>query len=156
LLLCIGGAQQIFLILCQLTYNQKEKKILRNQPTRNKNRLWQPCLLTDPDEISNLYRGPSIDASYQVLVHLAFSFNFDKKKFVVEWIVSSMVCWRISSIFYGIFSSPGQRQCELLPSKMFYGPSICHKFKVHKKNPVIYFKKLIIMLIHFKFGHILA
>ena len=35
---------------------------------------------------------------------------------VVEWIVSSMVCWRISSIFYGIFSSPGQRQCELLPS----------------------------------------
>jgi hypothetical protein len=40
---------------------------LRNQPTRNKNRLWQPCLLTDPDEISNLYRGPSIDASYQVL-----------------------------------------------------------------------------------------
>jgi hypothetical protein len=45
-----------------------------------------------------------------------FSFNFDKKKFVVEWIVSSMVCWRISSIFYGIFSSPGQRQCELLPS----------------------------------------
>jgi hypothetical protein len=30
-----------------------------------------------------------------------FSFNFDKKKIVVEWIVSSMVCWRISSIFYG-------------------------------------------------------
>jgi hypothetical protein len=38
---------------------------------RNKNRLWQACLLTDQDEISNLYRGPSIDASYQVSVHLA-------------------------------------------------------------------------------------
>ena len=25
----------------------------------------------DRDEISNLYRGPSIDVSYQVLVHLA-------------------------------------------------------------------------------------
>jgi hypothetical protein len=25
----------------------------------------------DRDEISNLYRGPSIDASYQVSVHLA-------------------------------------------------------------------------------------
>jgi hypothetical protein len=25
----------------------------------------------DRNEISNLYRGPSIDASYQVLVHLA-------------------------------------------------------------------------------------
>ena len=29
-----------------------------------------PCLLTDRDEISNLYRGPFIDASYQILVHL--------------------------------------------------------------------------------------
>jgi hypothetical protein len=30
----------------------------------------ETCLLTDRDEISNLYRGPSIDASYQVSVHL--------------------------------------------------------------------------------------
>jgi hypothetical protein len=28
-------------------------------------------MLTDRNEISNLYRGPSIDASYQVSVHLA-------------------------------------------------------------------------------------
>jgi hypothetical protein len=28
-------------------------------------------LLTYRDKISNLYRGPSIDASYQVTVHLA-------------------------------------------------------------------------------------
>ena len=28
----------------------------------------------DRDEMSNLYRGPSIDASYQVLVHLAEGF----------------------------------------------------------------------------------
>jgi hypothetical protein len=27
---------------------------------------WQPCLLTDRDEMSNLHRGHSIDASYQV------------------------------------------------------------------------------------------
>jgi hypothetical protein len=45
--------------------------ILRNQPIRNKNSLWQPCLLTDQDEISNLYRGPS----NQVLVQLAKQFN---------------------------------------------------------------------------------
>jgi len=32
-------------------------------------------LLTDQDEISNLYRGPSIDASYQVSVHLAKQFQ---------------------------------------------------------------------------------
>ena len=28
-------------------------------------------LLTDQDKISNAYKGPSIDASYQVSVHLA-------------------------------------------------------------------------------------
>jgi hypothetical protein len=32
-------------------------------------------LLTDRDEISNLYRGPSIDASYQVSVQLAKKFQ---------------------------------------------------------------------------------
>jgi hypothetical protein len=30
------------------------------------------CLLTDRDEMSNLYRGPSKDASYQVSVHFGF------------------------------------------------------------------------------------
>jgi hypothetical protein len=32
-------------------------------------------LLTDRDEISNLYRRPSIDASYQVSVQLAKQFQ---------------------------------------------------------------------------------
>jgi hypothetical protein len=32
-------------------------------------------LLIDRDEISNLYRGPSIDASYKVSVHLAKGFQ---------------------------------------------------------------------------------
>jgi hypothetical protein len=32
----------------------------------NQNCLWWPCLLMDRDEMINLYRGPSIDASYQV------------------------------------------------------------------------------------------
>jgi hypothetical protein len=31
----------------------------------------EPYLLMDRDEMSNLYRGPPIDASYQVSVHLA-------------------------------------------------------------------------------------
>jgi hypothetical protein len=37
--------------------------------------LRQPCLLTERDEISILYRGPSIDASYQVSVQLAKQFQ---------------------------------------------------------------------------------
>ena len=48
-----------------------EEKIFRNRPIRNKNCLWWPCLPMNRDEMSNLYRGPPIDASYQVSVHLA-------------------------------------------------------------------------------------
>jgi hypothetical protein len=35
---------------------------LKKWPIRNKNCLWCPCLLMDRDKMSNLYRGPSIDA----------------------------------------------------------------------------------------------
>jgi hypothetical protein len=49
---------------------QRRRRFFRNQPIRNKNDLWWPCLLTDWDEMSNLHRWPSIDASYQVSVHL--------------------------------------------------------------------------------------
>jgi hypothetical protein len=56
------------------------EKIYRNEPIRNKNCLWQPCLLTDWDEMSNLYRGPSTDASYQVSVHLAK--RFQRRRFL--------------------------------------------------------------------------
>jgi hypothetical protein len=53
----------------------QRRRFFRNQPIRNKNGLWWPCLLTDRDEMSNLYRGPSIDAFYQVSVHLAEGFQ---------------------------------------------------------------------------------
>jgi hypothetical protein len=37
------------------------------------------CLLTDRDEMSNLYRGHAIDASYQVSVH--FAKQFQRRRF---------------------------------------------------------------------------
>ena len=46
-----------------------------NQPIRNKNCLWWPCLLMDREKMSILKRGPSIDASYQVSLHLAEGFQ---------------------------------------------------------------------------------
>jgi hypothetical protein len=52
-----------------------EEKIFKNQTIRNKNCLWRPCSLTDRGEMSNLHRGPSIDASYQVSIHLAKRFQ---------------------------------------------------------------------------------
>jgi predicted GIY-YIG superfamily endonuclease len=56
-----------------------EEKNLKNQPIRNKSRLWWPCLLMDRDKMNNLYRGPSIDASYQVSAH--FAKRFQRRRF---------------------------------------------------------------------------
>ena len=50
----------------------QRRRFQRNRPIRNKNCMWLPCLLTDRDEMSNLHRGHSIDASYQVLVVAMF------------------------------------------------------------------------------------
>jgi hypothetical protein len=47
------------------------EKIFSNRPIRNTNCLWWPCVLPNWDNISNIYRGPYIDASYQVSIHLA-------------------------------------------------------------------------------------
>ena len=49
----------------------QRRRFFRNQPIRNKNCLWQPCLLMDRHEMSNRHRGLSIDTSYQVSFHLA-------------------------------------------------------------------------------------
>ena len=57
----------------------QRRRFFRNQPIRNKNGLWHPCLLTDWDEMSNPYRGPAIDASYQVSVHL--SLQLQRRRF---------------------------------------------------------------------------
>ena len=56
------------------------EKNFRNRPIWNKNCLWRPCLLMDRDKMSNLYRGPPIDASYQVSVHLAKWFQQVRNK----------------------------------------------------------------------------
>jgi hypothetical protein len=67
--------------------------LFSNQPIRNKNCLWRPCLLTDRDKMSTLYRGPSIDASYQVSVHLAK--RFQRRRFFKNRPIRNKNClWR--------------------------------------------------------------
>jgi hypothetical protein len=51
-------------------FPQKNWFFFRKHTIINMNCLWRPCMLMDRDEMSNLYRGPSIDASYQVSIHL--------------------------------------------------------------------------------------
>ena len=51
----------------------QRRRFFRNRPIRNKNCMWWPCLQADRDEMSNLHRGHSIDASYQVSVVAMFA-----------------------------------------------------------------------------------
>jgi hypothetical protein len=58
----------------------QRRRFFRNQPIRNKNGLCWPCLLTDRDDMSILYRGPAMDVSFQVSVHLAK--RFQRRRFL--------------------------------------------------------------------------
>jgi hypothetical protein len=77
---------------CFFSFSQAviEEKVFRNRPIRNKNCRWLPCLSTDRDEMCNLYRGPSIDASYHVSVH--FAKWFLKRFFKIYQSKTRIVC----------------------------------------------------------------
>ena len=83
----IGASYQISV---HLATRFQRRIFFRNQPIRNKNCLWWPCLLTDQDDISNFYRGPSIDASYKVLIHLAK--QFQRRRFLKTWPIRNKNC----------------------------------------------------------------
>ena len=57
----------------QMAKQFQRRRFFRNRPIRNKNCMWWPCLLTDRDEMSDLHREHSIDASYQVSVVVMFA-----------------------------------------------------------------------------------
>jgi hypothetical protein len=62
-------------VLVHLEKRFQRRIFFRNQPIRNMNCLWWPCLLMDWDKMSNHYRGLSIDVSYHVSDHLAMRFQ---------------------------------------------------------------------------------
>jgi hypothetical protein len=96
----------------------QRRRIKKNQPIRNKNCLWLPCLLTDRDEMSNRNRGLSIDASYQVSVHLAKTVS-EEKNLKNQPIRNKRRLWR---------------QCSLTDgdemSNLYGGPSIDGPYQV--------------------------
>jgi hypothetical protein len=61
-----------------------QRRLFLNRPIQNKNCLWRPCLLAVLDEMCNLYSEPSIDASYQVPVHLA-KCRYIQFSFLIGW-----------------------------------------------------------------------
>ena len=62
-------------IAVHLATRFQKRRSFRNQPIRNKNCLWWTCLWPNRAERNNLYRGSSIYASYQAVVHLTKLFQ---------------------------------------------------------------------------------
>ena len=98
----------------------------RNQPIRYKNCLWRPCLLTDRDEMSNLYREPAIDASYQLSIHLA---KRCKRKRFVQKSTNQIQELPVAAIFVngsGQNEQSLQRTCHrcFLPSFGSFGQAV--------------------------------
>jgi hypothetical protein len=77
-------------IACNLARHFQRRRLFRYRPIRNKNCLWWPCLLTDRDEMNNLHREHSTDASYQVSVNLAK--RFQRKFFKIGQSETRIAC----------------------------------------------------------------
>jgi hypothetical protein len=117
-----------------------EEKNLKNQPIRNKNRLWRPWLLTDRDGMSNLYRGPSIDASYQVSYHLAKRFQMKscfrnrpirnknclwRPYLLTEWAIPIDASYHISVNLAKLFRSRRFLEIDQSKTRIACGGQVC-------------------------------
>jgi hypothetical protein len=78
-------------VLVHLAKQFQRRRFFRHRPIRNKNCWWQPCLLTDRDKISNVFRGPFIDASYHVSFHLAM--RLQRRRFLeIDQLETRIAC----------------------------------------------------------------
>jgi hypothetical protein len=119
----------------------QRRRFFRNGPIRNKNCLWWPCLSTDRDEMSNLYREPPIDASYQVSVDLAK--QFQRRGFFRNGPIRNKNClWRPCllmdrnemSNLYKVSSIDASYQVSVHLAKRFQRKSIFRNGPIRNKN----------------------
>jgi hypothetical protein len=128
-----------------------------NGSIRNKNCMWRPCLLMNRDKMSILYRGPSIDASYQVSVHLAE--GFQRRRLKCEKLTdnirrtpsdskSSHCLWQgeLINLFYPLISQNMQNISitigYIYKCINFYNQSFPVQFKWNELFPWIFYIKI--------------
>ena len=102
----------------------QRRRFLKNWPIRNKNCLWWPCLLMDRDKMSNLYKGPSIDASYQVSVHLAE--GFQRKRLKCEKLTDNKWWQKLKDIYE--INQVAQLTCHTVNIWQFFHTSLQMNF----------------------------
>ena len=96
----------------------QRRRFFSNRPIRNKNCLWWPCLLTNRDDMSNFHRGPSIDGSYQVLIHLAK--RFQRRRIFINWPIRNKNC-----LWWPCLLTDRDKMCNF-----YRGPSINASYQV--------------------------
>ena len=119
-----------------------QRRRIKNQPIRNKNRLWRPCLLTDRDEMSIIYRGPSIDVSYQVSVHLAK--RFQRRRYL-------KICQSETNLPVAAMFVNGSDEM----SKLYRGPSIDASYQVSVHSATAVSEKTIFRNRPIRYNHCL-
>ena len=119
----------------------QRRRFSRNQPVRNKNCLWWPCLLMDRNLIIILYRGPSKDASYQILIHLAK--RFQSRRFFRNQPIRNKNClwwpylltdWSLMSILYRGPSKDASYQILIHLAKWFQRRRFFRNQAIRNKN----------------------
>jgi len=77
----IDASSKMLLYLAK--WFQRKRFLEIEKPKTRIDYIWWPCLLTDQNKISNLNRGPLIDAFCQVSVHLAK--QFQRRRYFRNW-----------------------------------------------------------------------
>jgi hypothetical protein len=90
----------------------QRRRLFRNQPIRNKNCLWRPCLLMDGDEMSNLQSLTHITVQQLTTFEIYFQqkvwklcliFKIFMYKFLIKF-VSLLGIRRLSSVNFSHFN----------------------------------------------------
>jgi hypothetical protein len=117
------------------------RRFFGNWPIRNNNCLRWSCLLTDRDEMTNHYRGPSINASYLVSIHLAK--RFQRRIFFGNWPIRNNICLcrpclltdrnKMSNLYRGP-SIDTSYQVSIHLDKRFQRRRLCRNWPTRNKN----------------------
>jgi hypothetical protein len=108
----------------------QRKSCFRNQTIRNKNCLWRARLLTDQNGMSNSHRGPSIDASYQVVSEKKIFRNWPIRKKNCLWWPCLLTDWdKMSNLYKRTF-----HRC-FLPSFGSFGHAVSEE-KNFRNRPI--------------------